>query len=789
MTTVAAGPAVALVGPACSVPEAELGGKGAALARLARHGFAIPPTGCVTASAYRIVAADVEIVDLLDRIRDGAVVPAEAVDAAFLAVPVPDAIRESIAQVARQVGDGDPVAIRSSATVEDMAAASFAGQYRSSLDVLGEGAVLRAVRLTWASLWHPAPCAYRRTWGIADDDIAMAVVVMRMVPARLAGVAFTLDPAGAPGRLRVEAVSGLGESLVSGERTPDVWLLPRTGGGGPAPAPVLEAAAMAMRIERVCGSAQDVEWAWDGERLWLVQARPITAGLAQRADDCETPVDGDELTTNGIGEMLPGVLSPLLWDVNSFLVEEALRNVLGELRGLPGRLGRHELVRRVHGRAALNLDLIAGAAQASGGSESEIRRQYFGGSEPGPEPANGRRSGLRTGWRLALQSLRAAGVRRRAIVESDVLLAAVAEIGRGRPDLSGHDDRWLLAYRRRLVDLGARAMTVELAVAAAAVAAYQQVEAFLVPHLGQREAAAAVQQVTAGAGAQAPRTGWMSRAIFAGPTWAETGGVSRSELPPRRARPEVERLALERRLRANPSWRRVRILTGQVVDVRMHLLRRLTLDATEGLLRRERVKAAVLQVGGEVRRVQLEIGRRLAGRGGLAEPSDIDLLRDRELARALAGRGPAPAVLSYRRRWLRRWLDDGPLPVRFAGSPATAPANMPSGDRLTGWAASPGRHTGRARVVTDPLLARLAPGEVLVAAATDAGWSPLFVAAGAIVVERGGPLSHAAIVARELGVPAVLNLAGATAVLDGRLVTVDGDAGLVIVHPENGGRT
>jgi rifampicin phosphotransferase len=76
-----------------------------------------------------------------------------------------------------------------------------------------------------------------------------------------------------------------------------------------------------------------------------------------------------------------------------------------------------------------------------------------------------------------------------------------------------------------------------------------------------------------------------------------------------------------------------------------------------------------------------------------------------------------------------------------------------------------------------------------VAAATDAGWSPLFLSAGAIVVERGGPLSHAAIVARELGVPAVLDVAGATERLDGRIVTVDGDLGVVAIHDDGGART
>ena len=92
--------------------------------------------------------------------------------------------------------------------------------------------------------------------------------------------------------------------------------------------------------------------------------------------------------------------------------------------------------------------------------------------------------------------------------------------------------------------------------------------------------------------------------------------------------------------------------------------------------------------------------------------------------------------------------------------------------------------SGRMSVLGEPSPELLSPGDVLVAAATDAGWSPVFLRAGAIVVERGGPLSHAAIVARELGLPAVLNLPGATAVLDGRRVTVDGDSGVVVLIPE-----
>ncbi|MFQ1002380.1 PEP/pyruvate-binding domain-containing protein [Modestobacter sp. SSW1-42] len=768
--------------PGAPCPREELGGKAASLDRLVQAGFPVPDTAVVTASAYRAVAAQPELADLLARLRAGEVVPAEEVDTRFQHVPVPASLAERLVAAAREAGGGGRVAVRSSATVEDMAGASFAGQYHSSLDVEPDR-VLDAVRRTWASLWHPAPCAYRRAWGISSDDVAMPTVLMRMVPARSAGVAFTVDPGGSAESVRVEAVPELGEALVSGERTPEVWLVPRSGpAAADTPGPVREAAALALRVEQaVGGTPQDVEWAWDGATTWLVQARPITTGPARTDDGSDTPPDGAELTTAGIGETLPGLLPPLVWDVSSFLVEEALRTVLGRLWHLPAdRSGPHEFVRRVQGRAALDLDLLKAAARAvPGGSEAELERQYFGAALPGAHEGTPARW-----WRTGRVVLRAAAARRAAPPEAAVVVPAVDEVLAARPDLPTVDDGALLAYRQRLLDLGTRAMTAEFAVASAAVAAYQELERTLAGHLGEEAAAAAAQRVTTGAGRSRSRSAAASAAVFAGPTWAERGVAALPVRPPRRAERDRARRELEEELRSRPAWRRVRILTGQVVDIRMHVLRRLITDATDGLARREQVKAAVLALGGEVRRVHLELGARLVRGGDLDAAADVDLLRAAELPAALRGAPPPPAVLARRQRWLQQRAGDAPLPVRFTGSPATGPAEPPTGDTLSGWAASPGRHTGRARVVREPRPELLGPGEVLVAAATDAGWSPLFLRAGAIVVERGGPLSHAAIVARELGLPGVLNLAGATAVLDGRWVTVDGDAGVVTVHAD-----
>jgi rifampicin phosphotransferase len=245
---------------------------------------------------------------------------------------------------------------------------------------------------------------------------------------------------------------------------------------------------------------------------------------------------------------------------------------------------------------------------------------------------------------------------------------------------------------------------------------------------------------------------------------------------------------LAARLTSLPGWRRHRILTGQVVDARLGAIRRAASDAVRLLGHREHTKAALLALGGELRRVHLELGRRLRDAGRLVEPGDIDLLRDHELEPTVDGAGPVTATLTRRRHRLHSARLQPDLPTVFQGRPPDDRPPLPVGSVLQGWGAGTGRHEGTARVVHDPLHGGLEPGEVLVARSTDASWSPLFTVAGAIVVEEGGPLSHAAIVARELGIPAVLNVPGAVERLDrtGLRVTVDGDVGVVVIDDGEG---
>jgi rifampicin phosphotransferase len=774
------GPAFVLDGSVADLSV--LGGKGAALDRLVAWHLPVPRSGAVTVSAHRALIEDPGVRELIAGIRAGVTTPAETVDESYLAASLDESLAAAIVSVAAEVGEGGNVAVRSSATVEDLAGSSFAGQYRSFLDVDSEDpdAVLRAVRLVLASLWHPAPCAYRKALGIDDHDAAMCALFMQMVPAVTAGVVFTVDPMGSHNAARIEAVDGLGESLVSGRLTPEAWTLDRDAPPTEdVPTEISEALRLALMAERHAGVAQDIEWAWDGSLLWLVQARPITVDAAG-GDGFDDGLDDEDLTTAGIAEMLPGVLPPLLWELVSHLVEEAFRRVSEDLGmstadGASGQL----MLRRVRGRAAMDFGRFQTMASTiPGGAVSELEEQYFGSRRTGrPAAAHpATRSRLR-GLRHGLRVVRA---QRRNTYEAETIIEAVRDLARDPVELDRRTDAELMAYRLALVDLGVRTMTAELGVSAAAAAAHRRVELLLLPHLGPAAAGRETALVTSSAGVAVTPEPESSAAVFGGPTWRELG-----RQPPVLAhsqRSDTDPLdELQARLRQVGSWGADSVRGA----LRSRTLTTAARQAIDDLGRRESTKAAVLRLGGEVRRVHAELARRLVHRAAVGEPADLELLTTIELHRALDGKSPGAGVLARRRRWRARYESEPPLPVRFHGLPSTEPVALPPGGRLEGWAASPGRFTGIAQIVRKAD-APFETGRVLVAVATDASWSPLFVRAGAIVLERGGPLSHAAILARELGVPAVLNVPGAATELDGVELTVDGDAGVVVRHDLNG---
>jgi pyruvate,water dikinase len=388
------------------------GGKAANLGELLRAGLPVPEGFCVTTAAYELAA-------------DGMVVgPPAQMRQALRSAAVPDELTGAIIEAYRALGDGAGVgtagvAVRSSATAEDLPFASFAGQQDTYLNVVGEDAVLDAVRRCWASLWTDRAVAYRAANGVDPRSVRLAVVVQRMVDAAVAGVMFTANPlTGRRGQAVIDAAPGLGEAVVSGSVNPDHFVVDtatdaveeRSALTGAQPclsdAQLVELAALARRVERVYDRApQDTEFAVDRQgRLWLLQARPITTLFPLPAS--APPAHGDDLRVYFSVNVAQGVLGPL-----TPMGIQALRLFASSMAGALGSpprdplAGPHALV-QAGGRLFLDFtslvrDRLGRRAVIGATSRMEARSASLLSSlakDPRLAPAPARL--LRRGWRV-----------------------------------------------------------------------------------------------------------------------------------------------------------------------------------------------------------------------------------------------------------------------------------------------------------------------------------------------------------------------------------------------------
>jgi pyruvate, water dikinase len=315
-----------------------VGGKGGSLGELTRAGIAVPPGFVVRTGSFERFLAALEMQEpirprvesLREHELDAITSLSQRVRARFENAALPQDLQSEIIEAhAALCGErlGLPLAVRSSATTEDAEDASFAGLQDTSLWVMGAQAVVKYVRACWASLYSVPSIAYRRKHGIREAGVAMAVVVQHMVDARTAGVMFTRSPlTGDRSVITIEAAWGLGSAVVSGEVTPDRFViakitgeisirdisdkhiqhLPKADGGVDVVktpdemrrTPSLsddEVAALrdiGRKIERHYGRPQDIEWAIDRDgRILLLQSRPETVWSAKDATPVARPAE------------------------------------------------------------------------------------------------------------------------------------------------------------------------------------------------------------------------------------------------------------------------------------------------------------------------------------------------------------------------------------------------------------------------------------------------------------------------------------------------------------------
>lgn len=812
------------------------GGKGANLGELVRAGFPVPPGFVVTTAAYDRFVADNRLAETIARALsagDGAVIRA-----AFARSPIPPEVAQEVVAAYDRLGKG-PVAVRSSATAEDLPEAAFAGQQDTYLNVVGEEALLEAVRRCWASLWTDRAIAYRARLGLDQRTVKLAVIVQCMVQAEAVGVLFTANPVtGARDEVVIDANLGLGEAVVAGLVTPDhvvlrrrwfgrwgwrvveyrlgrheVIVRPRAEGGTEhvspeavtASQPVLpdralrQLADIGAAIERHFGRPQDVEWAWAGGELFILQARPITALPAPPL----RPSRPVRMMASLMAELLPTRPYPLeltTWvrTVYGFLVE-AFRLV--GLSPLPlNRLFVEEdgVVVRLSG--CLPFRPTAGILPAPLRVLRRARRY---------NPADWQRDPLLAEAQERVRRLEALDLR--ALSWGDLLatvreaLAIPALIWEFRlryllrPMLAVARLRLLLGLLGRsdlfgaLLFTGLESRTMEANRAletlanrirsdpslADAFARYQPAELWAVLE-AQPSGRAFLADLRAFLDEYGHREGGGTMQVLQ-PTWKDAPevvlgllqGLARAEPRSESRRPAWE--AARDELLAHPLLR--------LPPLRSAFLKLLA-EARYFPQIREDTRFYATLVLPVLRRTLLELGRRLAGAGVLDAPDDVFHLKLAELERIDGTWPPLPQLaaelraLVVRRKAKRAELEGIPLvdPRLFGRAEAGGEV------LLRGIPGSPGVAEGPVCVVRDASeFGKLRSGDVLVAPYTNPAWTPLFERAVAVVVDSGGPASHAAIVAREYGIPAVMaTVDGTRRLADGQRVRVDGSRGLVL---------
>ncbi|NRQ32853.1 pyruvate, phosphate dikinase [Nonomuraea sp. NN258] len=818
---------------AAAADLATAGGKGASLARLTRAGLPVPGGFHITTDAYRAFVADFRD-ELLLAAASGA---GERAAALFAAREMPAETAAEIRRAYDALGPGVPVAVRSSATAEDLPDMSFAGQQDTFLNVRGDG-LLDAVKRCWASLWNPRAIAYREHNGVAHDDVALAVVVQELVDADAAGVMFTANPVtGDRGEIVVNASWGLGEAVVGGQVTPDTVVISggavtqlqvadktvmtvRTETGTeerPVPADLraravldepqaLALAELGARVQELYGIPMDVEWARRDGAFAIVQARPIT-GLRPQVEEWNDSLKGDYLWTAGnLGEAIPDVMTPATWSFVRLFIHEAM-----SASTLPG----FDLVGNIGGRFYMNLSITFAVARALGmqGRLGAVE-QVFGKLPPGldvPVPALSRWQIIKAVLPMAMR------IRKRvrdSLKDMPDFLAGARERGervreriaatQSGPELA---DLWTAEVEPYLVT--ACRMLEAAGRQGGSTLVYTRdrlrklmgdtaAEAMLtgVNTDGELASLGPVMGLTRLAHGEITRDEFARAYGHRGPHEFEVSIPRPGEDPAwidaqlaglRDLRAGTESLLARQEKARQEAWARfAERYPGKETKMRARVRR------WNAVVRdRESTRSETIRAFWALRAFVLRAGE-LTGRG-----DDLFHLYLEEILAVLRGDLAPLERVEVRRATYEQYaaLPAYPAlivgrfdPVRWAADPGRRAdihdargGTAPVSDTVSGFPGAPGVVEGIARVISGPEDGdRLGAGEILVTTLTNVGWTPMFPRAAAVVTDLGAPLSHASIVARELGIPAVVGTGNATMRLrDGDRIRVDGERGTV----------
>lgn len=793
----------------------------------------------------------------------------EALEELFLQAAWPPALKSQLVRMIEPLLRHGRLAARSSATLEDLEEASFAGQYESYLELEGVDQVLLGIRKCWASLAAPRVSAYLAAHDLSFTDLRMAVVLQVMVEAECAGVAFSMNPvSGADHEIVIEACHGLGESLVAGMVTPDRYCFDRDK-NQVASSELSGKKAILDKNEietlvRLCVAVQakqgrpvDLEWASDGKKLWLLQSRPITAFGTSAYKGEWTTADMKD------GGVSAGVCTPFM----ASLYEKVFVGATPEFYdGVGLSAAREETepwymvafgrpywnVGHIKGRLAL----LPGYNERSFDEDLGIAPTYEGDGVTTTLSLRSLWKGLKVlnlmqksfAHRIQVnQGLSGSLSARLEFLEACTLLDMPdTELASALSNLLSEDYyQCECAYFVTIYD-NSNAQTL-FQEKLAGLVGKEKAKSVGLPLIGglenlshmrpTREEFSLVSSLSLDPNCVAyfrshsvsqivdayhggdpfpgaepiqaylDRWGWMAPRTLEilQKRWHEDPtplleslkrgleGDHRAQKNRFRKAEEKQALAyLEALQSMEPHFER------GLPGLRNHRRRGFmnALKATRGLLWwREEMRMLSTRMYAQVRRFSLAYGQRLCSKGFLREASDVFFLKYEEIMQLLEG---AMAIdlcdpIVQRRRLVyqgfRNFDNPDEIGTRCEGTSRLTPAEPLDGEgnrAASGIAGSAGRYTGIARVIDSvEQIGRLQAGDILVTRFTDPGWTMAFAHLGAVVTETGGVLSHAAVIAREYGFPAVLALKHAMQIIpDGATITVDGNQGTVHLEEE-----
>jgi rifampicin phosphotransferase len=843
----------------------DIGGKGLNLCRLRRSGFRVPAGFCVNVSTFdEMLSANPLLSAVIDRWFSGQE-SYKAVQAAWRIAAWPKTISQELDRAVSTLDPAEPLAVRSSAIVEDSAQFSFAGQFDTKLGITGSDALRSAINACWASLCSEMLRQHAIDHGLKRHDLKMAVVVQTMIRPRVAGVLFTVDPMSQNReRLRIEANYGLGEALVSGDITPDSIVVDKVSGavitqdiahktshllyeGGAVvdrpvlqslrDAPCLSAGDIekltdeARRIEAWAGKPQDIEWAFDGENLYIVQSRDITT-LADIDSTLFTPqtISGS-WTRENMSERFFKVNTPFTISTLYPALEKGIEATFHRIGILPDT-SFGPLIRVFYGRPYLNKSLVVHALKGVKVDNTQM------------EAVLGKRENIGFNPRLPLIAIGVLRMISQGFKDWEVfqresldplVITSEAQLGaQTLPELRQSLEVQLKIFERywvvHMINVRCADFCQKIArmlLGRVHATKEQAFDAFC------RLSAGFAENITFDGDAELHR---ISRLILQKPHLAKaldsgSHAAFKQALNADLAGPEItarfdrfiERFGNklvhqefhDRQWRDDPElvWQHIAAaMHGEDEDPKERVLKKAkereqayaaTLSRFKGPLgfalrpvfnfiyrkmcdyipARENDQFHFGKLVYSMRRTLIHMGKRLVQIGALTDEDDIFFLELEKIPATAEGATDLKSYIARQRALFARYETmDIPHDINDDTKP-TQDSNAQAG--WTGSGVSKGIVTATASIVHEPSqLNGVGKGLILVTHSTNPAWTPAFGRIAALVTESGGMLSHGAIMAREYGIPAVLGVRGATSLIaSGEVITVNGAEGRVSPAP------